>query len=127
MTREILFRGFESTGIKRKWRFGSLVDVAMATGESDYRIVERLSDGIVYCPVYTASVGQFTGLTDKNGKKLFEKDIVKEFLKSGGVKYHDIYFENGCFLIDGFQLYEQGVKNMELVGNVFEHPELMEE
>ena len=71
MSRGIEFRGFDGT----KWYYGDLkynknVDVAM---------IHIYEDGGSYYRQYTVdpdTVGQFTGMTDKHGVKVFEGDIV---------------------------------------------------
>ncbi|MFC0765583.1 YopX family protein [Enterococcus faecalis] len=79
---------------------------------------------------------QSTGLKDKNGVEIFEGDIVKvtvnnygtgeRFEQIGKVVYEDCRF---CFN-DGFYYSEtikySGYENKEVIGNVYENPELLE-
>ena len=102
------------------------------------------------------TVCQYTGLTDKNGKKIFEGDIMKLILPSGEIRYFKvsiksvvrkvlchpdfedevlrveitgIVFEwNGYELFPCIDTYEvPDYKVMEVVGNIFDNPELLEE
>ena len=76
---------------------------------------------------------QFTGLKDKNGKEIFEKDIVDYKGRKAIVKWHGSY---ACFIYE----FVDELKNrttewkplylsyyhFEIIGNIYENPELLE-
>jgi len=89
--------------------------------------------GIEMVEVIPETVSQFTGLTDRNGKKIFEGDIVNcyEYECCGKI----IYSEDGTgfyFLValeeGGFEdehLYDYAGE-LSIVGNIFDNPKLLE-
>lgn len=71
---------------------------------------------------------QFTGLYDKNGKEIYEGDILK--WHEGDHELSEVVFQNGSFFVKGVNwgaLWYIGDYNdsYEIVGNVFETPELL--
>ena len=122
--REILFRG------KRKdngeWVQGYL-----------YRSSEKLNPFIMLKSEKGASyevnadtVGQYTSLTDKNGTKIFEGDIVKYgdtvhnvvFEQRNGTAYFGLVYSTLETLSFG---YYQDLKQIEVIGNIYDNPELV--
>lgn len=72
---------------------------------------------------------QFTGLTDKNGKEIYERDIVRyDTGNFGGTRA--IEFRNGCFCIGGPDcgfLIGEAELTLEVIGNLYENPELLKQ
>lgn len=133
--REILFRGKRKGN--GKWVEGSLLKVTIA-GETTYLIFGDKygfeGSGIKaldHAPVDPDSIGEFTGLTDRNGKRIFEGDIVRNadgYLFSAqypfAVKFCD---GNFCGDAGGF-VYISGeeFRYCEVIGNIHDNPELLE-
>lgn len=131
--REILFRGKrEDNG---EWIEGYLVrrPSAIQVGEhcSPWAIDRPPNDpddsGEVRF-VDGNTVGQFTGLTDKNGRKIFEGDVVRyPWMALVKIQYNE---KRACFFVEG-QSWIGAVdgyseKDSEVVGNVHDNPELLE-
>ena len=78
---------------------------------------------------------QYTGLTDKNGKEIYENDVV--YLSEPAMTY-TVKFKDGCFqlfhnsknlndmLWGRVQRVYELMWDIEVIGNVFENPELIQ-
>ena len=137
--REVLFRGKQKDN--GEWVEGFLVPITVNCYDKGYEIIDK--DGIEYdeldCynPVFSAdridpsTVGQFTGLYDKNDNKIFEGDIVKgkDFLEKALEIYGYIDHRNGSFVIVGdFMTHYRWLDyEVEVIGNVHDNLELLEE
>ena len=125
--REILFRGKTKDG---RWVYGDLWNRPYA--QNTICIVSFTKDtGIPgEAEVIPETVGQYTGLNDKNGVKIFEGDILKDSL--GWVclvKWDD---SNGRFLGyhkkprgDTYVCYVGREPAQEIIGNIHDNPELI--
>ena len=143
--REILFRGkrVDNGEWIEGYVFPQVIDGGYAplciTTEpicaNDYS--EILGDWAI---VDSSTVGQYTGLTDKNGRKIFEGDIIH--LEYSQVFFGGLYFgeytaevsyKEGCFITDGTNNGDEietplsGFDNdeVEIIGNIHDNPELL--
>lgn len=137
MDREILFRGMSLE--TNCWVYGSLV---YSPKECQYYIVEHSDDELSFA-VDGESIGQYIGLEDVFGKKIFEGDIVEvtckfkgkvEFENCGVVEYKGNAFELKIFTDDevcDFGLWEsqgndESGDTFIIIGNIHDNPELLE-
>ena len=128
--REILFRGKRLDN--GAWETGSLVIVRMDCHDAQYYIADKMTG--YHTPVDPSTVGQYTGLKDKNGKRIFEGDIAKVLQgKDKDIAY--VGFENGAFMLypKTGNIYERTLWSywyndwdVEVVGNITDNPELLE-
>ncbi len=72
-------------------------------------------------------VMQFTGLKDKNGKDVFEGDIVVEHNHGRKINQEVVRFEEGGFFPFAIPQWEVTmiIEECEIIGNIYETPELL--
>lgn len=135
--REILFRGKRTdTG---KWVIGQL-----ARYNSRIDVVNMVDEHEMLVPVQTKTVGQFTELSDRNGTKVFDGDILKftdlnaEYEWIGRVEFGNpneeyswgfqLVFIKGekpnTDILLWFDMEEAGAFS-EVIGNIYDNPELL--
>ena len=139
MNREILFRGKSAnTG---EWVEGFCVQFGETYSNIIIRAIGKLNlYGVV--PIYeheiviSETVGQYTGLKDKTGRKIFEGDIVRRFNRNGQEIMSYVvewYSDCGMFVLDCIDFDMEFDTDFtvfygdefEIVGNIHDNPELV--
>ena len=127
--REILFRGKRTDN--GEWEYGDLW--CNPYGKRAVCIVSPINDQGTTGgnEVIPETVGQYTGLTDKNGKRVFEGDIVRY-----GDTIHKVVFEQRYgtayfgIMISDIETWLFGnecpANLVEVIGNIYDNPELLE-
>lgn len=157
MNREILFRAkainrdtdreYRTNYKNGDWVYGLITKPY--NEEYDFPAEMRNTDGVTSIEVDYKTIGQYTGLTDKNGTKIFEGDILQgdiyPYWSDGDYNYYAevVWFDNNCC---GFGLYThknpksavRGISdgncewlddfdsdNWSIIGNIYDNPELL--
>ena len=127
--REVIFRGKRADS--GEWVEGDVLQTRYHSGHIEYQIMPQTPVSSAY-PVLPETVGQYTGLTDKNGVKIFEGDIVErvsdgERAVISWLKYSACFglsFDGWCC---GFDNYDDNLpSDFEVIGNIHDNPELLE-
>ena len=140
--REILFRGKRVDN--GEWETGSLVYARLGTSEEQASIADKMT--AYHTPVIPETVGQYTGLTDKNGTRIFEGDIIKSEQDGmiGVIRFGEYRTTNSgngeChlgFSIEWYGKYSDllrrdlewwvkfGNTDINIFGNIHDNPELL--
>lgn len=127
MEREILFKAKRLDN--GKWVVGDLLH----TGDVDAVLISDCYSQLYRCDSDT--ICQYTGLTDKNGKKIWENDIVRRtdlhVVIEPSVGFIEYDLENTSFLIHWTDKVEYSPTyhwkdRLEVIGNIFDNPDLLE-
>lgn len=146
--REILFRGKSVNGTG--WVEGSLVVTTMEPADDTpikHYHIEDMTIGVfpnefqsgVSETVDPDTVGQFAGKKDKNGKRVFEHDILQTFtvwadgtVEKGGIGIVQWWEHDQCYVLatkEGYHIDDFGnlgrPEYYEVIGNIHDNPELL--
>lgn len=148
--RTIMFRGLTEQG---NWIYGSLIRRENVDYIGGYEITApTMSDPAgdtvwIEEKVIRESVGEFSGLSDKNEKNIYEGDILTPTVYKGGLGKNwvgfkcEVIFHKGMFcfkrngvliqsdkpLCNSLYLGDQSNNEYEIVGNKYQNPELIQE
>ena len=136
--REIKFRAWDKTENRmarniEELKFNSKGIYAVVLNHLGFEMRRRAND---------VELMQYTGLKDRNGKEIFEGDIVAFEDSDGGYEYPDVvvntgiveYGELGFYFtnrvaaeMDDFYIKDGRCDDVEVIGNIYENAELLEE
>lgn len=129
--KNIKFRAF-ATGVKEMTFFDRVI---VATGELSggkaWGMFLPSANGKVFLGGYSDPM-QFTGILDKNGKEIFEGDIVNGHFENSKSNIFQVEYLDGAFQFlnvhDSSESYfwiERDLDTVEVIGNIHETPELL--
>ena len=137
--REILFRGKQEDN--GEWVYGAYYHQTEFYGDDcDYHYIisscDELEDNMMcFDGVIPETVGQYTGLTDKNGKRIFEGDIIDTpdrlikvvwFERNAQFDLNFIKHAHDKKIINFKGIEMRDLKEYEVIGNIHDNPELIE-
>ena len=128
--REILFRGkrlqggewvegyFFKSDINKKERESGKATIIFTPDCDTFIMVPECHNSFM---VVSDTVGQYTGMKDKNGKRVFEGDILS--LRTG--RPHVVRFEDGAFVLENTAIPVSFANKFEVIGNIHDNPEML--
>lgn len=117
--REIKFRAWDK--ISKSWFNSNRLYIRNQTGE----VYDR-HDSLSKIFPSTVTLMQYTGLKDRLGVEIYEGDIVRRLQQWGGYADHKVVEWKERTKYVGFNLGNGQVMNWEVIGNIYENPELLD-
>lgn len=116
MTREIKFRAWNKKG-KSMELFNELI-CGLSENQTETTLEQFFRDrDFIFM--------QFTGLLDKNGKEIYEGDIVRYGDNGTEQQYPVSYSEISACFIPRRKSKNGNVRKFEIIGNIYQNPELL--
>ena len=126
--REIKFRGLDIMG---NWYYGLLSNPKVNIGGAEkdhWYICNKVGMPFGY-EIRPETIGQFTGLKDRNGKEIYKGDIVELYKELHIIHWdeHVAGFSWRTCTMDNYLMFRKFVaENCVFIGNIYENPELNE-
>ena len=124
--KEMIFESSFGSGVNEDDGFTKLVEKDGFVYE-----ISIFSNGSCCYREINAELMQFTGLLDKNGKEIYDEDILKcvptEKYPDDGGKFKVHFNNEAAFVLDALlPITWGGFASVEIIGNIYENPELLE-